>query len=69
MLVPKATSRIRRLFASLDIHYNNIANTEMQKKMKLNKEASNKVVNSKIFEIPYLKDFFEFLPVVGIVEI
>ena len=67
MLVPKATSRIRRLFASLD--YNNIANTEMQKKMKLNKEASNKVVNSKIFEIPYLKDFFEFLPVVGIMEI
>ena len=54
MLVPKATSNIRRQFASLDIHYNNITNAEMQKKMKLNKEASNKMRQ--------LKDFRDSLP-------
>ena len=31
MQVSKATSSIRRLFALLDIHYNNILNTEVQK--------------------------------------
>ena len=31
MQVSKATSSIRRLFASLDIHYNNSLNTEKQK--------------------------------------
>ena len=31
MQVSKATSSVTRLFASLDIHYNNILNTEVQK--------------------------------------
>ena len=31
MQVSKATSSIRRLFTSLDIPYNNIINTEVQK--------------------------------------
>ena len=42
MQVSKASSSIRRLFASLDIHYNNILNTEVEKQMNLNKENSNK---------------------------
>ena len=42
MQVSKATSSIRRLFTSLDIHYNNILNTEVEKQMNLNKETSNK---------------------------
>ena len=32
MEIPKATSSIIRPFASLDIHYNNSPNTEVQKR-------------------------------------
>ena len=34
MQLSKATLSIRRLFASLDIHYDNILNTEVQKQNK-----------------------------------
>ena len=40
-----------------------------RKKWSWIKKLQTKCVNSKIFEIPYLEDFFEFLPVVGIMEI
>ena len=55
MQVSKATSRIRRLFASLRIHYNNsqkILKNRNKQKNKEMKKFRTKVVNSMIFRIP-----------------
>ena len=52
MQVSKATSRIRRLFASLCIHYNNsqkILKNRNKQKNKEMKKFRTKVVNSMIF--------------------
>ena len=38
----QATSSIRRLFVSLDIHYKNSLNTEVWKQNKIYKQTSNK---------------------------
>ena len=50
MQVSKTTSRIRRLFPSLDINYHNSLNTEVQKQNKAEiKKLQTKVVDSMIF--------------------
>ena len=42
MQVSKATSSRMRLFTSLDIHYNNSLNTEVQEQNEIKKETSKK---------------------------
>ena len=60
MQVSKAISSIRRLFASLDIHYNNSLNTELQKQNKTQiKKLQTKVVDSMIFGI-HCYTFFQW---------
>ena len=59
MQASKATSSIRRLFASLDIHYNClIINTEVQKQNEAEiKKLQTKVVDLMIFGI-HCKPYF-----------
>ena len=53
-----ATSNIRRLFASLGIHYSNSLNNKVQKQTETEiKEPQTKVVDSVIFVI-YCYTFF-----------
>ena len=59
MQVSKTTSRIRRLFDSLDINYHNNLTTEVQKQNKVEiKELQTKVVDSMIFGLRY-NTFFQ----------
>ena len=52
MQVSKATLIIRKLFPSLDIHYNNSLRTEVQKQNEIKiKKLQTKVVDSMIFGI------------------
>ena len=52
MQVSKGTLSIMRLFALLDIHYNNSLNTEVQIQNETEiKKLQTKVVDSMIFEI------------------
>ena len=55
MQVSKATSSIRRLFASLDIHYNNSQNTEVQKQ----NETQIKKLQTKVFWLNVNSNFQE----------
>ena len=65
MQISKATSSIRRLFASLDIYHNNRVNTEVQKENE-----------SKIKKLPYgrastknFPDFWQTLAIQGMVSV
>ena len=55
MQVSKASSSIRRLFASLDIHYNNIVNTKVEKQNEPDKETSNKIFSRLIGTVFFSK--------------
>ena len=55
MQVSKTTSRMRRLFDSLDTNYHNNLTTEVQKQNKIEiKKLQTKVVDSMIFGLHWL---------------
>ena len=52
MQVPKVNSSVRRLFASLDINYNNSLNTELHKHNETKiKKLKITIIDPMIFEI------------------
>ena len=57
MQVSKATSCIMRLFASLDIHYNNSPNTKVQKQ----NETKFKKLQTKVVGLNDFRDSLQYI--------